>query len=241
MSANITEIFHSFQGEGLLVGKPFLFVRFGGCNLSCEYCDTKWSARTRKKCRIETGSGIEKIDNPVTIDQFAGILKLFGKFSYVSFTGGEPMLYADFIEESLSLFPDKKILIETNGTLYEKVTERLLDGIDFWSVDIKLFSTSALSELSKHRHFFSRIARGKNILIKCVFSPESTKSELLSAYRLSVDVHKNNPNTCLIYQPLTEKMKIKSGGNFGIIKRLSEEGVMDVRLIPQMHKILNIK
>ncbi|MGA2142259.1 MAG: 7-carboxy-7-deazaguanine synthase QueE [Brevinematales bacterium] len=241
-SANITEIFHSFQGEGILAGKPFLFVRFGGCNLDCEYCDTKWSARTRKKCIVDLKTGKKtKFKNPLTIEQFSDIVKLFGKFSNVSFTGGEPMLYAEFIEESLPLFAGKQILIETNGTLYEKVTDKLLKGVDYWSADIKLFSVAALSAIRKHRQFFSKIAGGKNILIKCVFSPKSSKSELLSAYRLSVEVHKNNPNTSLIFQPLTKKGKIKSGGNIGIIKSLSEEGEIDVRLIPQMHKILNIK
>lgn len=151
------------------------------------------------------------------------------------------MLHADFIEESLPLFAGKQILIETNGTLYEKVTDKLINGVDYWSVDIKLFSVAALSAIGKHRQFFSKIAGGKNILIKCVFSPKSPKSELLSAYRLSVEVRKNNPNTSLIFQPLTKKGKIKSGGNTGIIKSLSEEGEIDIRLIPQMHKILNIK
>ena len=37
---NIVEIFHSVQGEGYRSGIPHVFIRFGRCNLRCEWCDT---------------------------------------------------------------------------------------------------------------------------------------------------------------------------------------------------------
>ena len=39
----ITEIFHSLQGESTHAGKPCVFVRLTGCSLRCGYCDTKYS------------------------------------------------------------------------------------------------------------------------------------------------------------------------------------------------------
>ena len=36
----INEIFSSIQGEGLYIGSKQLFIRFCGCNLKCNYCDT---------------------------------------------------------------------------------------------------------------------------------------------------------------------------------------------------------
>ena len=35
------EIFYSLQGEGYHTGTPAIFVRFSGCNLKCDYSDTK--------------------------------------------------------------------------------------------------------------------------------------------------------------------------------------------------------
>ena len=37
----INESFYSLQGEGHHVGYPTVFIRFSGCNLHCDFCDTK--------------------------------------------------------------------------------------------------------------------------------------------------------------------------------------------------------
>ena len=39
----INEIFYNIQGEGYYTGVPAIFIRFSGCNLNCEFCDTDHS------------------------------------------------------------------------------------------------------------------------------------------------------------------------------------------------------
>ena len=39
----VTEIFQSIQGESTHAGKPCVFVRFTGCDLRCQYCDTAYA------------------------------------------------------------------------------------------------------------------------------------------------------------------------------------------------------
>ena len=44
MSAfRLAESFVSINGEGQLAGALALFLRFTGCNLKCDWCDTKWA------------------------------------------------------------------------------------------------------------------------------------------------------------------------------------------------------
>ena len=124
MKAPIIEIFSSFQGEGLLIGERQIFVRFAGCNLDCNYCDTK-NSKSESSGKLmsveEVCSEIEKIITP--------------DCKTVSFTGGEPSLYPEFISE-VSKNLNLKIMLETNGTLPENID--LIEKLDIVSLDIKL-------------------------------------------------------------------------------------------------------
>ena len=103
MQENIIEIFSSVQGEGKYVGYRQVFVRFEGCNLSCRYCDTENQVDAHAVCRVEDGAGSRhflQAANPLTIEAAAGYINGFLQavpHQAVSFTGGEPLLHADFI------------------------------------------------------------------------------------------------------------------------------------------------
>ena len=95
----IVEIFHSVQGEGFHTGLPHVFVRFGNCNLRCEWCDTEFM--TFEELGIN-----EIVDKVISYD-----------CDRVIFTGGEPAL-----QDLSSLGRRLKqhgisLSIETNGTI----------------------------------------------------------------------------------------------------------------------------
>ena len=134
-SAPIREVFCSVQGEGPYVGTRQAFVRFSGCNLNCNYCDTDFSNPGTCNYEQVEGSGIfEKIKNPVSISQLESMLKPFKKLHSVSLTGGEPLLHADFIEK-LNL--DSPLYLESNMTLPEQA-RKLTEKVAYVSGDFKL-------------------------------------------------------------------------------------------------------
>lgn len=105
VSYPVREVFYSLQGEGARVGKPAVFVRFAGCNLSCEWCDTDHSAmQTLRPAEVlaacnECSRGVRSAD------------------PYVVLTGGEPLIH-DLLP-LLYLFRKNRweVGLETNGTL----------------------------------------------------------------------------------------------------------------------------
>ncbi|MFA6176201.1 MAG: 7-carboxy-7-deazaguanine synthase QueE [Phycisphaerae bacterium] len=116
----ITELFYSIQGEGLLAGKPSVFVRLAGCPLRCKFCDTVYSQDANAGKKIS----LEKIINEIK------------KYScdYVVITGGEPIANLHIVrlcEEIKKL--ERHITIETNGI---KFIENL--RCDLMSVSPKL-------------------------------------------------------------------------------------------------------
>jgi 7-carboxy-7-deazaguanine synthase len=97
----ISEIFHSVQGEGMLVGVPSVFVRTSGCNLRCAWCDTPYTSWQPE--------GEER-----SVDSIVAEVNTFGA-SHVVITGGEPMI-APGIEE-LTHRLTQHLTIETAGTV----------------------------------------------------------------------------------------------------------------------------
>lgn len=95
----IVEIFHSVQGEAFHAGVPHVFVRFGNCNLRCEWCDTDFL----KYEEMELQNIVEKV--------------LSYNCERVIFTGGEPCL-----QDLKTIGTELKkhginLSVETNGTI----------------------------------------------------------------------------------------------------------------------------
>lgn len=104
---NVNEMFVSIQGEGSMMGIMCTFIRLFGCNLSCEYCDTKKSLwRAGYESQYKT-MNMKAIVEQVTD---AGLV-------YVTITGGEPLLWdLDPLLTVLCQNPHMLVGIETNGT-----------------------------------------------------------------------------------------------------------------------------
>lgn len=95
----IVEIFYSVQGEGFHAGIPHVFVRFGNCNLRCEWCDTDFLTYEERT--------LDSIVNDV----------LSYNCDRVIFTGGEPAMQDLATIGSILKEHGINLSIETNGTI----------------------------------------------------------------------------------------------------------------------------
>ncbi|MCL2246172.1 MAG: 7-carboxy-7-deazaguanine synthase QueE [Lentimicrobiaceae bacterium] len=98
----VMEEFYSLQGEGVQTGKPAYFLRIGGCQVGCHFCDVKESWNADKHTLTPVDEIVERIvANPSQA---------------VVVTGGEPMLYnLNYLCEILKN-NNIKLFLETSGS-----------------------------------------------------------------------------------------------------------------------------
>jgi len=98
----LVEDFYTIQGEGYHTGKAAYFVRLGGCDIGCSWCDTKFSWQP-------------EIHPLVAMDDI--VKKAVGyPAKAVVITGGEPMTYRlDYLCGKLKE-QNVKIFLETSGS-----------------------------------------------------------------------------------------------------------------------------
>ena len=99
----IMESFYSLQGEGAYAGTPAYFIRLGGCDVGCHWCDVKesWNATDHPEVAISSLSdNFRKSGSPISV-----------------VTGGEPLMY-DLNELTSELQSIGRVHLETSG-VYE--------------------------------------------------------------------------------------------------------------------------
>ncbi|HNW97786.1 MAG TPA: 7-carboxy-7-deazaguanine synthase QueE [Bacteroidales bacterium] len=98
----VMEEFYSLQGEGYHTGKAAYFIRIGGCDVGCSWCDVKesWNAELHPLVDVT-----QVVKNALTCKADAAVI-----------TGGEPMNYnLDFFCNELKK-NNIQTFLETSGT-----------------------------------------------------------------------------------------------------------------------------
>lgn len=229
----ISEIFSSLQGEGPYLGVKQVFVRFGRCNMHCVYCDEL----EKMKEEAFTLYSLEEI--LAAIEDFE---KNEGAHHSVSLTGGEPLFYTPFLKNLLPKMKEKgwRTYLETNGTLPRELRE-VIRWCDIVAMDMKPSSSTKDRVFNREHEEFLKIAIQKEVFIKVVVTPDTRKEEILQCIALVKNI---NPKIPFIFQPLsdpfginTQSLKLIEKDFFGI----ASASLLDVRVIPQMHKIWGVR
>jgi 7-carboxy-7-deazaguanine synthase len=118
------EIFHSVQGEGVNIGKPAVFIRLAGCNLSCSWCDSKYASQPTQTFDL-------------TVDSLLNVVAQYNSCKHIVWTGGEPLLQALDISKVAKELKKAGYYqeLETNGTLNPFPLNTIINQ---WNVSPKL-------------------------------------------------------------------------------------------------------
>ncbi|HMO52010.1 MAG TPA: 7-carboxy-7-deazaguanine synthase QueE [Kiritimatiellia bacterium] len=254
-TARLTEMFSSIQGEGPYVGLRQLFVRFYGCHRRCVYCDspetvTAWQPPGHQPShfRLEQTPGHRDFSdepNPVTPDHLVALCARFerppGLHHAIAFTGGEPLLHAGFLRETLPRLRERgwRSYLETAGDLYHEL-EKVLPVLDYCAMDIKLPSVTANEAAwGSHRKFLERCRdAGIDTFVKVIVSAETAPEDIREAVAVVADIA---PALPFILQPMTPFGPARNAPSAAQLLQWQEtarERLPDVRVIPQCHKMM---
>ena len=101
-TVQVTEIFHSIQGESTWAGAPCTFVRLTGCPLRCVWCDTAYAFHGGER---------------MTLDEVVAAVKA-KPAEVVEITGGEPLSHPAAYELADRLLAERyTVLVETSGAI----------------------------------------------------------------------------------------------------------------------------
>ncbi|MDO4550841.1 MAG: 7-carboxy-7-deazaguanine synthase QueE [Planctomycetia bacterium] len=141
----ISEIFTSWQGEGLLTGTPSVFLRVAGCHLRCTFCDTRYAWETISAVKQTVNSLVTTIqfmaENPkfpklIPECTFLPIPAAVTRIFHVVITGGEPLLFPALIPLTQKLRTlGFHITVETSATRFLPLSCNL------WSLSPKLLNS----------------------------------------------------------------------------------------------------
>lgn len=227
MEAEISEIFESIQGEGILVGVRQLFIRFRRCNLNCSYCDTK----TTPECHDHVNRAV--LRNPVSseyVTEVIGRVALgHSKIHSVSLTGGEPLLYADFIRQLKSPVP---LYLESNMTMPD-AARKVRGSVQFVAGDFKLSAAvnnwGEIKEKTIETFRILKNTRKRTTFAKIVVPHKFSLGEVLWISEQIRDY------VCsIVLQPVFGAQNLKQ------LMKLQKRIEHDVRIIPQVHKYLEV-
>jgi organic radical activating enzyme len=243
-TAFIDEIFSSVQGEGPRIGERHIFVRFQGCHIRCRFCDTPAAIEPQGHvCRAQRSPAswdLEEVRNPLTTDRLSDLCRRLAvpgpALPVLSLTGGEPLLHRDFLAAWLPrMRPSFRTYLETNGIQFEAL-QQVVDLIDVVSMDIKLPSATGLRPFWEEHRKFLAASRGKQCFVKAVVTKDTSQGDIVAAADIISSI---DPLVPFILQPATGNEAPAPAMLLAFQERAL--GILgDVRVIPQVHKTLQV-
>jgi organic radical activating enzyme len=257
--APLIEIFHSVQGEGRFVGVPMTFVRTATCPLRCLYCDTPNSYTAPERFPVRFGVREQLEPNPATAERTAELAvkvattcNAGSRSKHLSITGGEPLVFPEFVREVGRLVRQKgmRCHLET-AAIDGKALAACIDQVDHLSADYKLPETLgapvggpvpvAGGYGALHRQCCDiALQRGASVDVKIVLTDKVADASLERALE---DLSPLREKIVLVLQPVTPFGAVTRTVPRPDLERFVATALragFDARVLPQVHKALQL-
>jgi organic radical activating enzyme len=234
------------------VGESTIFVRLGGCDLRCGWCDSPHTWQPARECRIEEEAGSARfrtLPNPLALAEVEAALDALGaaRHRFASLTGGEPLLQPEAVRAVARSARERGMqsFLETHGLCIDGL-DAVLDEIDVVSMDWKLASEvqregprSAEPEQfhDAHARFLALAAARAETYVKVVVAPSTRDAELDA---VCAGIREVAPQVLLVLQPVTPRGTVRERPDAERVlawQRRCLETLEHVRVIPQTHPV----
>ncbi|MDY6958198.1 MAG: radical SAM protein, partial [Halobacteriota archaeon] len=223
---------------------------------NCCYCDTPLSKKASPLCRVEQQPGsseFELVENPIEVDDIISHIRhlMTSDTKTVSYTGGEPLIQEDFLYSVADRCRRNrwKNFLETSGFSVEKFL-KVVKLIDYAAIDVKLPDHQAVIPDEYGKLYANEIScieascesRAETI-VKVVILP-GTDSDCFTEVCKDLGTIEESSSSTLhfVIQPVT-LVGAMTRSFAGEVFELSERAGLhleDVRVIPQVHKVLGV-
>ena len=235
MKTRLFEIFTSIEGEGILYGTKTLFVRLAGCPYSCFYCDTLDALPLDSGKEYSINEACDLIDKNLQKNTYK-----------VNFTGGEPLIQHEAVSELAKYVKSKGIPTYLESACFDsKKFLHVLPSIDFVKIEFKTIDSEFI-DAKHHPNLIKNtlecleasINANKTTYIKIVVSSNTELSSFNELVDKIFKIASKETISGFIIQPTTsisEPSLEKLIGFYDSVYPYYDQ----VRIVPQLHKIIN--
>ena len=113
----LVEDFYTIQGEGFHSGKPAYFIRLGGCDVGCSWCDAKYTWNPLSHPLVDTDEIVERaasFEAQAIFLETSGSHPLSGSFDWICLS---PKRKQPPLAEAFAAANELKVIIETEEDL----------------------------------------------------------------------------------------------------------------------------
>jgi 7-carboxy-7-deazaguanine synthase len=226
----ISEIFGpTIQGEGTLIGQPTIFVRTGGCDYRCDWCDTLHAV----------DSEFRHTWKPMTAEYiFAEVEKLSGnKPLMISLSGGNPAIQPLKPLIDLGHAKNYTFALETQGS----IAADWFEDLDVLTLSPKPPSSKMTTDWSAFDACLTAAQNKPDIAMKIVIKDDAD-------YDYARDAATRYPHLPLYLQPVNhtpskdETAKVDIDGIMTrmrwLVDKIAADQWYDARLLPQLHVLM---